>query len=49
MEPVSTVAIGIDLDLVPWNEGGRQTALLGGYTKEDRFTYRPNWGTSRLG
>lgn len=44
MEPVRTVAIGIDLDLVPSNEGGRQTPLLGGYAAKDRFTYRPNWG-----
>ncbi|QCX26952.1 hypothetical protein [Nocardioides jishulii] len=44
MEAVSTVAIGIDLDLMPSNEGGRQTPLLGGYAAKDRFTYRPNWG-----
>lgn len=44
MEPVSTVAIGIDLDLVPLDAGGRGTALLGGCAREDRFTYRPNWG-----
>jgi hypothetical protein len=44
MESVSTVAIGIDLDLVTSEDGGRQTPLLGGYAKENRFTYRPNWG-----
>jgi hypothetical protein len=44
MDPVSVLAIGIDLDLVPTKDGGRVTPLLGGYAKDSRFTYRPNWG-----
>jgi hypothetical protein len=44
MEPISTLAIGIDLHLVPTAEGGRRTALLGGCDPGSRFTYRPNWG-----
>lgn len=44
MEPVSILAIGIDLALVPTEDGGRQAPLLGGSAKESRFTYRPNWG-----
>lgn len=44
MEPASTVVIGVDLDLVPSSEAGRQTPLLGGYAVKARFTYRPNWG-----
>jgi len=44
MEPITTLAIGIDLGFVPTAEGGRQTPLLGGYAKEYRFNYRPNWG-----
>jgi hypothetical protein len=44
MEPITAVAIGIDLDLVPTVEGGRQTPLLGGHAEENRFAYRPNWG-----
>lgn len=44
MDPVSTLAIGIELRLVPTAEGDRQTPLLGGCEPENRFTYRPNWG-----
>ena len=44
MEPVTVLAIGIDLDLVPTEDGGRARPLLGGYVPESRFTYRPNWG-----
>ncbi|WP_157537087.1 hypothetical protein [Nocardioides sp. Root190] len=44
MEPLSTLAIGIDLDFVSTAEGGRTTPLLGGADPENRFTYRPNWG-----
>jgi len=29
---------------LPTGDGGRETPLLGGYAKENRFTYRPNWG-----
>jgi hypothetical protein len=38
------LAIGIELHLVSTNEGGRQTALLGGCEPQNRFKYRPNWG-----
>jgi hypothetical protein len=44
MESITTLAIGIDLDLTPTAEGGRQTPLLGGFATENRFEYRPNWG-----
>lgn len=44
MEAVSTLAIGVNLHLVPTAEGGRQTPLLGGCAPENRFRYRPNWG-----
>jgi hypothetical protein len=44
MEPVSTLAIGIDLHVVSTADGGRQTPLLGGHAPENRFKYRPNWG-----
>jgi len=44
MDAITTFAIGVDLDLTPTAEGGRQTALLGGYAQENRFVYRPNWG-----
>lgn len=47
MDPVSTVALGIDLHLVPTTEGGRRTPLVGGCAPPDRFTYRPNWGLPR--
>lgn len=44
MEPVETVALGVDLFLVATDDGGRRTALLGGHGAEHRLTYRPNWG-----
>ncbi|MEV7962517.1 hypothetical protein [Oerskovia paurometabola] len=44
MDPVSTVALGIELHLVPTAEGGRRSPLLGGSEPGVRFTYRPNWG-----
>lgn len=44
MDPVRTIALGIELHLVPTAEGGRQTPLLGGCEPSSRFTYRPNWG-----
>lgn len=44
MDPFETLAIGLELRLVPTAEGGRQTPLLGGSAPENRFTYRPNWG-----
>lgn len=44
MDPFETLAIGLELKLVPTAEGGRQTPLLGGSEASSRFTYRPNWG-----
>jgi hypothetical protein len=44
MEPVNVLALGIDLDLVPTQDGGRATLLPGGHARDSRFTYRPNWG-----
>lgn len=44
METIDTLAIGVDLALVPTAEGGRETPLLGGHAAGQRFTYRPNWG-----
>src|SRR5689334_3086972 len=44
MEQAATLAFGIDLHFVATIEGGRHTALLGGCDRENRFTYRPNWG-----
>lgn len=44
MEPISTLAIGVDLHLTATKAGGRQGPLLGGTERGDRFTYRPNWG-----
>ncbi|GAA2080811.1 hypothetical protein GCM10009725_13270 [Aeromicrobium tamlense] len=44
MEPIGTIAIGIDLDFVPTAAGGRRTPLPGGRAPSTRFTYRPNWG-----
>lgn len=44
MDSFSTLALGIDLHLVPTSDGGRQTALKGGCDAGNRFTYRPNWG-----
>lgn len=44
VEPIDTLALGIDLKLVPTAEGGRATPLLGGHEVGHRFTYRPNWG-----
>lgn len=44
MEAVGTLAIGVELQLVPTGDGGRETALKGGSAPGDRFTYRPNWG-----
>ncbi|MEV6284298.1 hypothetical protein [Kribbella sp. NPDC051770] len=49
MEAVSTLAIGVELHLVPTAEGGRDTALSGGHALADRFAYRPNWGLPRWG
>ena len=39
-----TVAFGIDLRLTTTAEGGRRTPLLGGWDRDQRFNYRPNWG-----
>lgn len=44
MEPIETVAVGLELRLVPTDEDGRQAPLLGGSAQDNRFTYRPNWG-----
>ena len=44
MEAVSTLALGVELQLVSTEDGGRETALKGGCAPSDRFTYRPNWG-----
>lgn len=44
MEPIGTIAIGVDLDFVSTAAGGRRTPLRGGRAPETRFTYRPNWG-----
>lgn len=43
METIDTLAIGIDLALVPTAEGGRETPLLGDHEAGQRFTYRANW------
>lgn len=42
MNPTNTLALGINLHL--FKSGGRQSALPGGHTPGNRFTYRPNWG-----
>lgn len=39
-----TLALGLDLQLVPTADGGRRTPLLGGSDEQHRFQYRPNWG-----
>jgi len=44
MDPVSTIALGINLRFLPTAEGGRHTLLVGGSQPPVRFTYRPNWG-----
>jgi hypothetical protein len=44
MELLPTVAIGINLHVVPTAEGGRDIPLLGGSEVKTRFSYRPNWG-----
>jgi len=44
MELFPTVAIGINLRVVPTAEGGRDTPLFGGSAVKTRFSYRPNWG-----
>jgi hypothetical protein len=44
VESVSVLAIGVDLDLVSTEDGGRTTPLRGGYAEGSRLTYRPNWG-----
>ncbi|GAB3828206.1 hypothetical protein [Kribbella italica] len=49
MEAVGTLAIGVELQLVPVGEGGRESALKGGCAPTDRFTYRPNWGIPTWG
>jgi hypothetical protein len=41
---LTTLAIGVDLQLVPTADGGRQNPLRGGCAAENRFKYRPNWG-----
>lgn len=43
MDLVSVLAIGIDHGLRT-EAGGRETPLLGGYDKPNRFTDRPDWG-----
>ena len=44
MEPVEVLAIGVDLELMSTQDGGRQRPLPGGSEVSSRFTYRPNWG-----
>lgn len=44
MDPVCTLAIGIDLHFVSAADGGRISLLGGGNLSENRFRYRPNWG-----
>ncbi|WP_370618399.1 hypothetical protein [Mumia sp. Pv 4-285] len=44
MEPIQTLAYGVELHLVSTEDGGRSSGLLGGTAPENRFTYRPNWG-----
>jgi hypothetical protein len=43
-EPTARVVCGIELTLVATEDGGRQTALLGGAGPGFEFQYRPNWG-----
>lgn len=43
MDPVRTFAFGVDLQLARTDEGGRLTALPGGFD-DPHFQYRPNWG-----
>ena len=44
MDPAAVLAIGVDLDLVSTQDGGRRGPLSGGCATGSRFTYRPNWG-----
>jgi len=44
MDPVSTLAIGLNLHMVPAAEGGRQSPILNGEGPGSRFGYKPNWG-----
>lgn len=43
-EATPTVALGIELQLLPTSGGGRRTPLAGGNDRSAIFTYRPNWG-----
>lgn len=39
-----TYAFGVLLRLTSTREGGRRIPLAGGWDREHRFNYRPNWG-----
>lgn len=44
METISTLALGVELQLSTTADGGRTTSLTCGLDAASRFRYRPNWG-----